>query len=72
MKLTLAALNWYHLRCREGKTYPKEVYASDAECFEDIAAAYQAELDILYKVGLRNVKIDGPNLACEYQLSLDL
>ncbi|KAH7419854.1 hypothetical protein BKA64DRAFT_26938 [Cadophora sp. MPI-SDFR-AT-0126] len=62
-KLTLAAPNWYHLRYKTGKAYPKEVYASDAEYFADIAKAYQAELQILYDNGLRNVQIDDPNLA---------
>ncbi|KAF2087249.1 5-methyltetrahydropteroyltriglutamate-homocysteine methyltransferase [Saccharata proteae CBS 121410] len=63
IKLTLAAPNWYHLRYREGLAYPKEVYANDEEYFADIAKAYQVELDILYKAGLRNVQYDDPNLA---------
>ncbi len=50
-KLTLAA-------------YPKDVYSNESDYFADIATAYQAELDILYKAGLRNVQIDDPNLAC--------
>ncbi|MCJ1379844.1 hypothetical protein MMC17_002947 [Xylographa soralifera] len=62
-KLTLAAPNWYHLRYKEGKAYPKSVYSSDAEYFADIARAYQTELQILYDHGLRNVQIDDPNLA---------
>ena len=62
-KLTLAAPNWYHLRYKTGRAYPKEVYSSDAEYFDDIAAAYRAELKILYDNGLRNVQIDDPNLA---------
>lgn len=63
-KLTLAAPNWYHLRYKTGRAYPKEVYASDEEYFADIAKAYQAELKILYDAGLRNVQYDDPNLAC--------
>ncbi|KAF2140673.1 uncharacterized protein K452DRAFT_327481 [Aplosporella prunicola CBS 121167] len=63
IKLTLAAPNWYHLRYREGQAYPADVYASDDEYFADIAKAYQTELDILYKAGLRNVQYDDPNLA---------
>ena len=63
-KLTLAAPEWYHLRYKTGKAYPKEVYANDAEYFADIAKAYRTELEILYKAGLRNVQIDDPNLAC--------
>ncbi|MCJ1413520.1 hypothetical protein MMC19_007626 [Ptychographa xylographoides] len=62
-KLTLAAPNWYHLRYREGRAYPKSVYPSDVEYFADIAKAYQAELQILYDHGLRNIQIDDPNLA---------
>ena len=68
-KLTLAAPNWYHMRYREGVAYPKDVYASDAEYFADIAKAYQAELRILYEHGLRNVQFDDPNLACSFTLS---
>ena len=64
-KLTLAAPNWYHLRYREGRAYPKAIYSTDAEYFADIAVAYQTELRILYDHGLRNVQIDDPNLACE-------
>ncbi|KAF2182084.1 5-methyltetrahydropteroyltriglutamate-homocysteine methyltransferase [Zopfia rhizophila CBS 207.26] len=63
IKLTLAAPNWYHLRYIDGKAYPKEVYKNDKEYFADIAKAYQVELDILYKAGLRNVQFDDPNLA---------
>ncbi|KAJ4409248.1 hypothetical protein N0V91_002603 [Didymella pomorum] len=63
IKLTLAAPNWYHLRYVDGKAYPKDVYANDKEYFADVAKAYQVELDILYKAGLRNVQFDDPNLA---------
>ncbi|ODH51183.1 hypothetical protein GX48_02609 [Paracoccidioides brasiliensis] len=63
LKLTLAAPNWYHLRYREGCAYPKRVYPSDKEYFEDIARAYQTELQILYDAGLRNVQFDDPILA---------
>ncbi|KAE8355193.1 hypothetical protein BDV28DRAFT_163409 [Aspergillus coremiiformis] len=63
LKITLAAPNWYHLRYKEGKAYPKDVYASDDEYFGDIAKAYQEELRILYDAGCRNVQFDDPNLA---------
>ncbi|KAF2444634.1 UROD/MetE-like protein [Karstenula rhodostoma CBS 690.94] len=63
MKLTLAAPNWYHLRYVDGAAYPKSVYKNDQEYFADVAKAYQVELDILYKAGLRNVQFDDPNLA---------
>lgn len=62
-KLTLAAPNWYHLRYKTGRAYPKDVYPNDAEYFADIANAYRTELKILYDNGLRNVQIDDPNLA---------
>lgn len=63
-KITLAAPNWYHLRYKKGSAYPKEVYKSDDAYFADIAKAYQAELQILYDNGCRNVQFDDPNLAC--------
>ncbi|PYH91843.1 UROD/MetE-like protein [Aspergillus ellipticus CBS 707.79] len=63
LKITLAAPNWYHLRYKEGKAYPKDVYSSDEEYYGDIAKAVQAELQELYDVGCRNVQFDDPNLA---------
>ncbi|KAL9111762.1 MAG: hypothetical protein Q9227_003821 [Pyrenula ochraceoflavens] len=63
LKLTLAAPNWYHLRYKEGRAYPKDVYPSDSEYFADIAKAYQAELQILYDHGARNIQFDDPNMA---------
>ena len=67
IKLTLAAPNWYHLRYKEGQAYPKDVYATDEEYFNDIAKAYRTELQILYDAGLRNVQVDDPNLACTWK-----
>ncbi|KAL9129651.1 MAG: hypothetical protein Q9175_007246 [Cornicularia normoerica] len=61
--MTLAAPEWYHMRYKDGRAYPKDVYPSDKEYFADIAKAYQTELQILYDNGLRNVQIDDPNLA---------
>lgn len=63
IKMTLAAPNWYHLRYKEGKAYPNDVYNTDEEYFADIAKAYQTELQILYDAGLRNAQVDDPNLA---------
>jgi methionine synthase II (cobalamin-independent) len=40
------------------------VYVNDQEYFDDIAKAYQTELQILYDAGLRNAQVDDPNLAC--------
>ena len=65
LKLTLAAPNWYHLRYKTGKAYPEEVYQNEDDYFADIAAAYQAELKILYEHGARNIQFDDPNLACK-------
>lgn len=62
-KVTLAAPNWYHLRYKTGRAYPKDVYPTDVEYFADIAKAYREELKILYEAGLRNIQIDDPNLA---------
>lgn len=65
IKLTMISPPWYHLRYKDGKAYPKEVYSNDEEYFQDIAKAYQAELDILYEAGVRNVQFDDPNFACK-------
>lgn len=65
IKITLAAPNWYHLRYKEGKAYPSNVYSSDDEYFADIAKACQDELQILYDAGCRNVQYDDPNLVCK-------
>ncbi|GIJ87815.1 hypothetical protein Asppvi_006728 [Aspergillus pseudoviridinutans] len=63
VKLTLAAPNWYHLRYKNGKAFPKNVYSTEDEYLSDIAKAYQEELQILYDAGCRNVQFDDPNLA---------
>ncbi|GFF83190.1 uncharacterized protein YxjG [Aspergillus udagawae] len=63
VKLTLAAPNWYHLRYKTGKAFPKDVYSTEDEYLSDIAKAYQEELQILYDAGCRNVQFDDPNLA---------
>lgn len=70
LKLTLAAPNWYHLRYKEGRAYPKDVYQNDDEYFADIAKAYQDEFKALYEHGCRNVQIDDPNLACMFRFGL--
>ena len=63
LKLTLPPPNWLHLRYREGKAYPKNVYPTDDDYLADLALAYQQELLILYDHGLRNVQFDDPNLS---------
>ena len=71
IKVTCAAPNWYHLRYKEGKAYPKDVYATDDEYFADIAKAYQKEIQVLYDAGCRNIQFDDPNLACKFGTSFD-
>ncbi|EAQ87067.1 hypothetical protein CHGG_08320 [Chaetomium globosum CBS 148.51] len=63
IKLTMITPAWFHMRYKQGKAYSKEAYANDAEYFKDVASVYQAELDQLYKAGLRNVQFDDPGLA---------
>lgn len=63
IKLTLISPVWYHLRYKEGKAYPTDVYSSEEEYFADIAKAYSTELDILYEAGVRNCQIDDPLFA---------
>jgi len=69
IKLTMITPAWFHMRYKQGKAYTPEAYANDAEYFKDVAKVYQAELDQLYKAGLRNVQFDDPGLACEYPFS---
>lgn len=65
IKLTMITPAWFHMRYKQNKAWKEGVYASDAEYFADVAKVYQAELDALYKAGLRNVQFDDPGLACE-------
>jgi methionine synthase II (cobalamin-independent) len=65
IKLTMITPAWFHMRYKQGRAYTKEAYANDAEYFKDVAKVYQAELDQLYKAGLRNVQFDDPGLACK-------
>lgn len=69
IKLTVITPAWFHMRYKQNKAWKDGVYASDAEYFKDVAKVYQAELDALYKAGLRNVQFDDPGLACESLLS---
>ncbi|KAI0477122.1 UROD/MetE-like protein [Xylariaceae sp. FL0804] len=63
IKLTMITPAWFHMRYKQGRAYTKEAYASDAEYFKDVAKVYQAELEMLYKAGLRNVQFDDPGMA---------
>jgi methionine synthase II (cobalamin-independent) len=65
IKVTMIAPPWYHLRYKDGKAFPKEVYSNDEEYFEDISKAFRTELDILYAAGVRNIQFDDPNFACK-------
>lgn len=66
IKMTMPAPEWFHLRYKEGKAYTDDAYSSDEEYFNDIAKAYQQELQMLYDAGCRNVQIDDPNMACKH------
>ena len=65
IKLTMITPAWFHMRYKQGRAYTPEAYANDAEYFADVAKVYRAELEQLYKAGLRNVQFDDPGLACE-------
>jgi methionine synthase II (cobalamin-independent) len=65
IKLTIITPAWFHMRYKQGRAYTPEAYKNDAEYFADVAKVYQAELDQLYKAGLRNVQFDDPGLACQ-------
>lgn len=65
IKLTIITPAWFHMRYKQGKAYSKDAYANDAEYFKDVAKVYQAELDQLYRAGLRNIQFDDPGLACK-------
>lgn len=69
IKLTVITPAWFHMRYKQNKAWTNGVYDSDAEYFKDVAKVYQAELDALYKAGLRNVQFDDPGLACKFSLS---
>ena len=66
IKLTMITPAWFHMRYKQGRAYTKEAYANDADYFKDVAKVYQAELELLYKAGLRNVQFDDPGLACKW------
>ena len=66
IKTTMITPSWYHLRYQDGQAFPSDVYKTDEEYFEDVAKAYQTELDILYDAGVRNIQFDDPLFACKY------
>ena len=62
LKITMCAPEWYHLR-HGVHAYPKDVYADDDAYFDDVALAYQQEIQELYAAGCRHIQIDDPLLA---------
>jgi methionine synthase II (cobalamin-independent) len=62
-KFTMPPPCYFHLRLAKGKCYNTDVYKTDAEFFDDLAAAYRKEIRTLYDEGLRNLQIDDPTLA---------
>lgn len=65
IKLTMITPAWFHMRYKQNRAYTPEAYANDTEYFQDVAKVYQAELDMLYEAGLRNVQFDDPGMACK-------
>ncbi|KAJ4286222.1 hypothetical protein N0V88_008085 [Collariella sp. IMI 366227] len=63
IKFTMITPAWFHMRYKQGRAYSSDAYPNDTEYFKDVAKVYQAELDQLYKAGLRNVQFDDPGLA---------
>lgn len=68
IKLTMITPAWFHMRYKQGQAYTKDAYQNDADYFHDVAKVYQAELDQLYKAGLRNVQFDDPGMACKFNV----
>lgn len=66
IKLTVITPAWFHMRYKQGRAYSPEAYSNDGDYFRDVANVYQAELNQLYKAGLRNVQFDDPGMACKY------
>jgi methionine synthase II (cobalamin-independent) len=50
------------LQMAVGTAYSASAYTSDKEYFQDLAAAYAVEWQILYDAGLRSIQIDDPGL----------
>lgn len=62
-KVTMPSPTYQHMQLKQGAAYAAASgYASDAEYFADLAAAYRAELRSLYEAGCRNVQFDDPNM----------
>jgi methionine synthase II (cobalamin-independent) len=61
-KITIPSPVYYHMQLKEGLVWENGVYDSDEAFFEDVAAAYRIEFEVLYEAGVRNLQIDDPNL----------
>ena len=61
-KVTLPSPTYYHMQLKEGMAW-KGVYENDETFFEDVAAAYRKEFEMLYHAGVRNVQVDDPNMS---------
>lgn len=62
-KFTMPPPCYFHLRLAPGRCYSKNIYPDDQSFFDDLAKAYQKEIQTLYDHGLRNLQIDDPTLA---------
>ncbi|KAJ5960766.1 uncharacterized protein N7479_007916 [Penicillium vulpinum] len=61
-KLTMPPITHLHMQMGVGTAYRPEAYSSDEEYFQDLAAAYAAEWQLLYDEGLRSIQVDDPCL----------
>jgi methionine synthase II (cobalamin-independent) len=62
-KITLISPTWHHIRYKPGRAYEQSPYTNDSEYFSDLVVAYQTEIAILYRAGLRNIQIDAPEFS---------
>ncbi|GJC78555.1 uncharacterized protein ColLi_01393 [Colletotrichum liriopes] len=61
-KISIPSITWQHMYLAKGTAFTPDTYASDRDYFLDLAAAFRAELLVLYDAGLRSVQVDDPNL----------
>lgn len=60
-KITLPAPSYQHIQLKPGTAWTAESgYEKDEVYFDDLAAAYRAEIMALYNAGCRNIQIDDP------------
>jgi methionine synthase II (cobalamin-independent) len=57
-KITVPSPVYYHMQLKEGLVWENGVYDSDEAFFEDVAAAYRKEFQVLYEAGVRNLRVD--------------